>query len=108
MPEADPEILDLAFLHRQTEGDADLERELLGLLVGQCAELLPVLGSNPDGAARRDAAHGLRGAAAGLGANRLAAVAAAIEAGREPPIGIEQAIGEVRCTIERLLDRDAA
>ena len=108
MSESDPDILDLIYLRRQTVGDVALERELLALLVGQCAHFLPLLTSREDEVARREAAHGLRGAAASLGATRLAASAAAIEAGREPPVAIERAVGEVTTTIERLLEERAA
>lgn len=107
MPETNSEILDLAFLHKQTANDASLERELLQLLVDQCAHFLPSLVST-DEAVRREAAHGLRGAAASLGAKRLAASAMAIEAGEQPDVAIERAVGEVTSVIERLLARDAA
>lgn len=108
MSETDPDILDLAYLRRQTSGDPALERELLRLLVGQCESLLPVLVSTDEETGRREAAHGLRGAAAALGARRLAAAAAAIEAGGGSAQAVASAIAELRALIERLLSRDAA
>jgi HPt (histidine-containing phosphotransfer) domain-containing protein len=105
---SDPEVIDLAFLRRQTAGDGTLERELLCLLDSQCAALLPLLSLRQDTLERREAAHSLRGAAAGLGANRLAAAAAAIEMGEEPPIRIERAVEEVSRAVERLVSLRAA
>lgn len=105
MADPDPRILDLAFLRSQIAGDAALERDLLRLLLDQCTALLPLIVAAGDARARGDAAHTLRGGAAGLGARRLAAVAAAIEEGRDPEVSIERAIMEIRETIERHLSR---
>lgn len=102
------EILDLAYLRQQTAGDETLERELLGLLLGQCDAFRPILMNPVDTPARRDAAHSLRGAAAGLGANRLAAAAMAIEAGEASAAGIGRALDELGRTVERLLRPKAA
>jgi HPt (histidine-containing phosphotransfer) domain-containing protein len=103
MADLDPRILDLPFLRSQTAGDAALERDLLRLLLEQCTALLPLIVASDDTQSRRDAAHTLRGGAAGLGAVRLAATTAAIEEGREPEISIECAVAEIRETIERHL-----
>lgn len=108
MAEIEASVLDLAYLRGQTAGDAELERDLLALLLSQCASLLPLLVSPDDETRRREAAHSLRGAAAALGARRLASAAAEIEAGREPTIAIGQIVGEVREAIGRLLERGAA
>lgn len=107
MAETNASVLDLAYLRQQTAGDADLERDLLALLLSQCASLLPLLTCPDDEARRRSAAHSLRGAAAALGARRLAAAAAEIEAGKKPSIAIEQAVEEVREAIRPLLERGA-
>ena len=104
----DPQILDLAFLRRQTAGDVALEHELLRLLLDQCAALLPLLSSNEGSEARRDAAHSLRGAAAGLGADRLAATAAAIERGDEPATPVEQVVAELRDLVDGHLAHGSA
>ena len=103
MSDPDPQILDLAFLRSQIAGDAALERDLLRLLLEQCASLLPVIAGTDDPQTRRDAAHTLRGGAAGLGAKRLAETAAAIEEGRRPDISLQAAIAEIRETVERHL-----
>ena len=105
---SDPSILDIAFLRRQTMNDVALERELLALLDQQCRSLLPILAAPGDSREKREAAHSLRGAAAGLGAIRLAATAAALEEGRAPVIGIVRAIGELQAVIETLLARRVA
>ena len=54
--------IDLVPLARQTGGDAELERELLTLFAQQCARHLRTIHGG-DAAARRDAAHTLKGAA---------------------------------------------
>ncbi len=74
-------LLDRAHLDRQTFGDADLAREVLGLFAEQCERLLPGL-ADPDLApgARADLAHTLKGSALGIGAARVAALAGRLEA----------------------------
>ncbi|SFU65654.1 Hpt domain-containing protein [Methylobacterium sp. 174MFSha1.1] len=74
-------LLDREHLDRQTFGDADLAREVLGLFAGQCDRLIPGL-SDPDLAqeARADLAHTLKGSALGVGAARVAALAGRLEA----------------------------
>ena len=67
--------LDLAYLARQTFGDVELEREVLGLFVGQCDRLTPVICAGDDQSKRSDAAHTLKGAARAVGAFALAAAA---------------------------------
>ena len=52
--------IDLVHLARQTGGDAELERELLTLFAQQCARHLRTIHGG-DAAARRDAAHTLKG-----------------------------------------------
>ena len=75
----DPQILDLGHLARQTFGDADLEREVLGLFEEQCGRLLPVIAGEGDAAVRADAAHTLKGAARAVGAWRVGEAADAVE-----------------------------
>jgi len=72
--------LDLVQLARATDGDADLQRELLVLFDRQSASLLAQL-SDPSIAARRraDAAHQLRGSALAVGAGAVARAAAGLE-----------------------------
>lgn len=73
-------LLDREHLDRQTFGDADLAREVLGLFAGQCDRLLPGLAEPalaPE--ARADLAHTLKGSALGVGAARVAALAGRLE-----------------------------
>lgn len=69
--------VDFDHLRMQTFGDADLEREVLGLFLGQSAMLLAAV-ADP-GADRVGAAHKLLGSARGIGATATAAAAAAAE-----------------------------
>jgi HPt (histidine-containing phosphotransfer) domain-containing protein len=100
---ATSDAIDEAFLDRQTAGDDALRRELLQLLDQQCTALLPILSSPHDTSARRDAAHMLRGAAAGLGAGPLAAVLAAVEESARPAIPVVAVIADTRDAIAQLL-----
>ena len=63
--------LDLAVLQRFTLDDADLADEVLGLFQEQARLWGPMLDGSADG--WRDAAHTLKGAARGIGANQLGA-----------------------------------
>lgn len=62
--------VDFAVLERMTGGDAAVAEEVLELFVQQAALWAPMLDVRQDG--WRDAAHTLRGAAAGIGAGTLA------------------------------------
>ena len=74
-------LIDREHLTAQTFGDADLAREVLGLFVEQCRRLTPALAAADRPAAERaDLAHTLKGAALGVGAARVAAASAAVEA----------------------------
>jgi HPt (histidine-containing phosphotransfer) domain-containing protein len=81
MPEPDaPEpILDHAHLDVQTFGDNALARELLILFAEQCRRLAPAIRGLTDIMSQADAAHTLKGAAAAVGAGRVAALSGAIE-----------------------------
>jgi HPt (histidine-containing phosphotransfer) domain-containing protein len=73
--------LDLVHLARQTDGDSELQQELLALFDRQSASLL-ALSSDASVAQRRraDAAHKLRGSALAIGAGAVARAAATLEA----------------------------
>jgi HPt (histidine-containing phosphotransfer) domain-containing protein len=73
--------LDLIHLARQTDGDLELQQELLALFDRQSASLL-AQSANPVTARRQraEAAHKLRGSALAVGAGRVARAAAALEA----------------------------
>jgi HPt (histidine-containing phosphotransfer) domain-containing protein len=77
MPEIDRDALDA-----QTGGDAELGAEVLLIFAGECARLLPALRDPAaPGPARADIAHTIRGAAAGIGAGRVHALAGTAETG---------------------------
>ncbi|HUN50631.1 MAG TPA: Hpt domain-containing protein [Candidatus Sulfotelmatobacter sp.] len=94
--------IDLAHLGRYTAGDARLERELLDLFVRTAGDCLARLDAAPDARAWAEAAHGLRGAALGIGAARMAVLVARAEAcgpgaaGREVLPALAAALAEVQ------------
>jgi HPt (histidine-containing phosphotransfer) domain-containing protein len=73
--------LDLDHLIDQTQGDADLERQLLSLFRTQAQLILHNLQEDPTKSAQRNIefAHLLKGAALVIGATHVAAMAAAYE-----------------------------
>ncbi len=74
-------LLDRKHLDRQTFGDADLAREVLGLFADQCDRLIPgLLDPSLAPETRADLAHTLKGSALGVGAARVAALADRLEA----------------------------
>lgn len=90
-------LIDHAHLTRQTFGDAELARELLGLFAEQCRRLVPGIADDalPD-AERADLAHTLKGSAMGIGAVRIADLCGMIEGAlrRGEPTG--QALPDLR------------
>lgn len=64
--------VDFTVLDRMTGGDDAISEEVLGLFVQQAAMWSPMLDARNEG--WRDAVHTLRGAAAGIGAGKLAGV----------------------------------
>ena len=113
MPSIEPaEItLDLEHLGRMTLGDRHLEREVLQLFDRQTAMIADRLRGAP-AALATSCAHTLKGSARGIGAWRLASVAADVErsaasAGADIAAAVEQLIGavaETRAAIARHLD----
>jgi len=79
--------IDLDHLDRQTFGNYELQREVLRLFVKQLAEQLALLSGPDDLGVRREAAHTLAGAALGVGAFSVAAIASEIERARGPVVG---------------------
>jgi HPt (histidine-containing phosphotransfer) domain-containing protein len=71
--------VDLAHLGRQTLGDRAVEQEVLALFMHQTTTVHERI-SAAEAEERRRLAHGLRGAALGIGAHALAEAAAAVEA----------------------------
>lgn len=103
--------LDLVYLARQTAGDRDLEREVLGLFRDQCVRLLRIMLQNAGDQTRRDAAHTLKGAARGIGAFRIADVAETIETAEDTGLAahlaeLERAISDARRLIDRLMSAE--
>jgi len=93
--------VDLAHLARQTFGDAALEQEVLGMFADQLEEAVERLPRAALGE-RQHLAHGLVGAARGVGAFRLADCVAEIEIrpGEEAAIARFAVLaGEVRAFI---------
>jgi HPt (histidine-containing phosphotransfer) domain-containing protein len=79
--------VDFSVLERMTAGDAGVSEEVLGLFVQQAQMWAPLLDVREDG--WRDAAHTVRGAAAGIGAQDLVDACAAAEAAQKaeaPPL----------------------
>ncbi|WP_125257693.1 Hpt domain-containing protein [Brevundimonas fluminis] len=79
--------VDFSVLERMTGGDAGVSEEVLGLFVQQASMWAPLLDVREEG--WRDAAHTVRGAAAGIGAGALAEACAAAEAAQKadaPPL----------------------
>ncbi|MCC6946225.1 MAG: hypothetical protein IT539_00525 [Bradyrhizobiaceae bacterium] len=72
--------IDLAVLEQATLGDPALAREVLSLFSGHAEKLLAEIAGTSDARMRREAAHGLKGAALGIGATAVAEAAAALEA----------------------------
>jgi HPt (histidine-containing phosphotransfer) domain-containing protein len=98
--------IDLAHLGRYTAGDAGLERELLDLFVRTAGDCLARLNAAADDArAWAEAAHGLRGAALGIGAAKMAALVARAEAcgpgaeGRAVLAALAAALAEVQAFV---------
>lgn len=71
--------VDFSVLEAMTGGDAAVAEEVLGLFVQQAGIWSPLLDVREE--AWRDAAHSLRGAAAGIGARTLAEACQAAEMG---------------------------
>jgi HPt (histidine-containing phosphotransfer) domain-containing protein len=68
----DGEPIDHAYLARFTQGNADLEREVLELFAGMIPRYLDDLRAAATNKAWKDAAHTIKGSAAAVGARRLA------------------------------------
>ena len=105
--------IDLVHLDRATFGDRALRRNVLVMFEGQAVRLAEEIAAATDGRLRAEAAHALRGAALGVGANAVAAAAAAIETANGEPAELTIAIArltarvaEVRLAISGSLTKD--
>jgi HPt (histidine-containing phosphotransfer) domain-containing protein len=106
VPDDGPISLDQ--LRRMTLGDADLEREVLGMFSTQSARLLNRLVALPDDAPAL--AHTLKGSARAIGADAVAAAAEALETAirsGDPTRALAElaeAVTEARMAIADMLD----
>lgn len=73
------EAIDFAHLDLFTRGRPDVEEDLLGNFVSGAETYVKLLEAAPDAKQWRDAGHALKGAARGIGATRVAELAAAAE-----------------------------
>jgi HPt (histidine-containing phosphotransfer) domain-containing protein len=71
----DPEIFDIAHFERQTFGDALLQREIIVLLMAQVEDARKAFAAPMTSTSWRFLTHTLKGAAAAVGAVRLADIA---------------------------------
>jgi HPt (histidine-containing phosphotransfer) domain-containing protein len=112
---AEPEVLKVAALDREhlarmTFGDRSLEREVLQLFDRQSEILLERMRAS-EPAAIATLAHTLKGSAVGIGATRVAAAAAEVEATAQARPGesrrvideLAQAVEEARAEISALI-----
>lgn len=71
--------IDFNHLDSYTAGDQDLIQEVLRLFRGQVGQLIETLAKAPDAKTWKDTAHGIKGAARGIGAWAAADAAAEVE-----------------------------
>jgi HPt (histidine-containing phosphotransfer) domain-containing protein len=74
-PRSEGKPVDLVHLAAMTQGDGDLEREVLSIFVSQAPVYVAAYRAARDAEGRRRAAHTLKGVARGIGAWRLAEAA---------------------------------
>ncbi|WP_119391268.1 Hpt domain-containing protein [Taklimakanibacter lacteus] len=77
--DTDPAIFDRAHLRQYTSGDENLERELLGLFLGQFTPIRTQLHAAAKADDWKLAAHTLKGSARSIGAPQIGAVAEKLE-----------------------------
>jgi HPt (histidine-containing phosphotransfer) domain-containing protein len=78
-PYVDPAIFDRGHLRQYTSGDEGLERELLGLFLGQFAPIRAQLHAAVTADDWKFAAHTLKGSARSIGAAEIGALAEKLE-----------------------------
>lgn len=77
--DTDPTIFDRAHLRQYTNGDENLERELLGLFLGQFTPIRTQLHAAAQADDWKFAAHTLKGSARSIGAAQIGALAEKLE-----------------------------
>jgi len=75
----DPAIFDRDHLRQYTSGEEALERELIGLFLGQLAPMRTQLDATASAQDWKFASHSLKGAARSIGAPQIAALAEKLE-----------------------------
>ena len=96
--------VDLSILRAQSGGDQILEREVLGIYLTRASGELVRLKAAATAEERRGIAHGLVGAAAAVGAVKVARLAASVERGNAVALpALEAAIAEAARLITRHL-----
>ncbi len=102
----DRPVIDRAHLRQMTAGARELERELLQLFDTQCAVLIDRM-AQCEAPARAALAHTLKGSALGIGALRVAEMAAALEhagEGHTPALAeLQRAVMQARAAIAHML-----
>lgn len=76
-------VIDLQHLHRQTQGNRSLEREVLDLFLRQSELQIEHLKAEKNDKEKREVAHAIHGAALAVGAFDMARIAAAVESGEQ-------------------------
>ena len=96
--------IDLIHLARQTQGDRDLETELLGLFRRQAGQIMERLSAALPGDSipwRADLAHTLKGSARAIGATRVAIKAEIYEVqARDGKPDLSQALGGLKSAVD--------
>ena len=102
LPRVDAQIFDIEHFERQTFGDANLQREILQLFMAQIEDTRKALTTPMTATSWRFLTHTLKGAAASVGAIRLADIAGEWELQGTPKDG------EARAAIMELFTVEAA
>lgn len=99
--------VDLVHLARMTMGDRSLEREVLGLFRSQASLCLARLRKAEDEVAFIEAAHAIKGSARGIGAWRVADIAATLQDEGLPALaeGKVEALAEVLAEVDGYIAR---
>ena len=97
LPADDAGPIDLEHLRRMTLGDTALEREVLGMFARQACQLAATLATTPPEASAL--VHTLKGSARAIGAIRVAAAAAGLEAAIRDGQSPANALGVLRDTV---------
>ncbi len=108
----DPAIFDREHLRQYTSGEEVLERELIGLFLGQLAPIRAQLDATASPQDWKFASHSLKGAARSIGAPQIAALAErldslgpdeAAEARSEALAQLDEAMAAFAAEVEKLL-----